>query len=646
MCDIIEAAELLGRLKAGGYRSNIPILDSPGFATADMRRIGYDILSGGEDAIKDLFRSIAAQCPPDVWGVHNLYGWAHFNFAFKSTLAMRVMRLMNQVGAELGRRARIHTDGLDMDGECLMISEVAARMKLDVREVLNIASFLEIFQPHAGQKGRPLLIHRDDIHKIQDMFDNCLQRTEAAAYLGVTQTIFNEIVLAGHIDKLGTRWGEEQQDRFAIGELDAFLDRLPVQLTVRSRSGELLLSEKLLRVGDVLDAIGYDAGKFVKEVMEGELTLYARTSFRNERRTVTSPDRAGAVGLAGALQNFRISIADQPLGHPFTVRATSLTRTREQSLTREAMTMRQVAAHLDIDPPTVKLLADRNLIEIIPSKNHSHHYNLDRESVLAFGKKYIAGKLYASMLECTASKVPLVLRKQGILPIWEILFPGEEFRATALYERELLRQSLGLTQDPDASDLARHAWKAVADRLAYEKSLFAVWQIRDPAVSAMLSVSDRSFHMEVSYYLDDLPPMILRGADAYRLEVELEFRASEFRARSDAFKRCLEERDLHEAIDTWFDEKREICGARMTAWITIRPGSCRNREEVVSNYAEADTPLIARMLNMIKAAFEKGERTYDKHLFGTWPTLFCRYTPPEASYAADELFDRYFKTAS
>ncbi len=90
-------------------------------------------------------------------------------------------------------------------------------------------------------------------------------------------------------------------------------------------------------------------------------------------------------------------------------------------------------------------------------------------------------------------------RIAGVQTFFEMKHPeADPERVNGLYERATMRRVFGLEQEPEDADVERRGWKAVAERLGRDKSLFKLWTIR-PDFKALMSTADRLWSIEVSY---------------------------------------------------------------------------------------------------------------------------------------------------
>jgi hypothetical protein len=651
LSDIIEASELLGRLVIGRRLPSMPTINSPGFEAAILQKRGFAVLQGGPGPIKELLGEIAAEAPPSTFGIRTLFGWAGFNFRFKSDLALAIVGLMGDVGMELGRRGRIRGYVAGVDA-LMTIKEATEKLEDDrLAEIVqgkvpkrkhapsqdeenigfsqdavsSVARLFGLFHPHSGRKGSPLLLPRTALPVIADVLKTCLMRSAAVKYLAVSKENFDDIVLAGHIRKLGTRWGDSGlEDRFELAELERFLDRIPLR---KDESADLkpsmtiCVSSHIPTVSRMLAHTQYEAGRFFTEVFAGEIVVMTRTS------------------LAGGLSAFRIHLNDQSIGHAFTGRWISLGRTRKIEVGDDRMSQRQACALLDINPPTAKALVDAGYIATAPSMNRSDHVNLDRASVLRFSERYIAGKHYAELLGCQSSKVNLRVAERGVLPLIELNGANGKTNINPVYARDDMRSAFGFKTDPDKTDIARLGWKKMADFMGREASVFALWHVYD-GIEAMFSTADRLWPMRVSYKFDEVGPYPeLDDSYAYSINVDLKISGLDAEKRIDAFEkicasrmaRVSEQNDadlglLDLGVKAYVNRTEGSCHASMKAFAVNGHGRSLSKEERFAKCAEQDSELIWLMLNIIKCSFEEG-RPYDADVFGIWPTRFTRDLP-------------------
>jgi hypothetical protein len=601
LSDVVEGCELIGRLVLGGWRQTMPLINQSGFEAERLVEAGYEMLKGGVESIKRLYRDIAEKSPAASFGTRNLFGWAYYNFSFKADLAIYLRELLVDVARDLGRAGR-RSSNLEPSllPECLTLSEVASALDESANSVLYAAEKLKLLQPHAGSKGVPLLIAREDFQKIEEFLDEAVTRNAAADYLNICSESFAEIVRAGHVAKLGWRGdgGDGVQDRFLKSELDRFLNSLPTNHT----SADV---DELLSVPEFLEYSGYDAGEFFTEVIARRLFIGNRAD------------------LDKGLNAFYLDLQLQPLGHPFSRRCISLQKTKWYAASESKMSQRQAGAMLSVSPPTIKFLADAGIIKRSGPLRHRDNQSLDRESVLDFSKKYLAAKLYAGILNCQSSKVVMVAAERGLRPAFNTSGKDSK-KISPFFERRAMREAFGISIDPDVAEKGLAGWKALADVFHSESSLFAIWMIYN-SFEAMISNANREWPFMVSYKFDTaFDDEVANQSQSYRICVDLELAGKEAEKRLEFFQAALSQRDIHPAITASVDCDLGIFRASMHATVFNGSSHILPHDEVVATYAADDAWRISMMMNMIKCAFEDGERTYNPKVFGAWPEYFER----------------------
>ena len=206
----------------------MPLIGDEGYAQADVQREGWDVISGGAPKVREFLHGIASQAPDGTFGVGKLFGWAYFRFIFKEHLSFRLKDIMVEVSAELGLHGRNIARDPATGQERLSVAEVAAEIGCSDETAAHLARLANAFEPHIGRKGVPRVVHRDKVEMLRDTFQAALSRSDTAARLGIATADFADLVLHGHLQKLGTRW-DDMEDRFLVTEVDEFLDRIPLR---------------------------------------------------------------------------------------------------------------------------------------------------------------------------------------------------------------------------------------------------------------------------------------------------------------------------------------------------------------------------------------------------------------------------------
>ena len=441
-----------------------------------------------------------------------------------------------------------------------------------------------------------------------------MPRELAAGYLGVSVVTFDQMTRDGHIAKFEARWtgtGHNRLDMFDRAELDRFLDSIPLE---RDHAADLRRGRRPLglfympSLPRVLTNTVFDGGEFFTEVMAGRLVVDCR------------------LNRTGGLRSFLLAPEWQPWDHPFTARCLSLQITRTQPRYEGGMSLRQVCAALEVSPDTVEWLHERDHIRRLDTGEGTWRNSFDRTSVEAFAARYLVGKLYAGALDCASRWVTRAAAEHGLKPLIPVAH-----RYTSLYDRKQMRKVLRLAHDPDHGDVARPAWKKMADRLAEAKSPFSLVLIRD-AVSASFVTNDAQWPITVTYVFD--PEASRRGLQAeqvYTIEAVFEIAGRKAAKRIDAFKEVVKVRDLHPLVTTYASGTDGVCRATIRTHVFNEVALADTLEETVAEHVCDDAPTINWMLNVLKASLEEGPREHDPRMFGGFSGFRYREAAGDAS---------------
>ncbi|WP_375274567.1 TniQ family protein [Methylorubrum thiocyanatum] len=471
----IDAVDLLGRARLGGWRAVAPRTGCKGYARADVVRAGFEILAGGADALEHLFDDIAAQSEGRTgvggcqWGLQHMFGWL-YNAAFYSQRRPHQMEAIRVAAATVARRrgtfARSATalDGVAEPVACLHRDEVGRALGIHPRFVDAIALRLDIRPVPGGD--RFVMYEAAVVPVLRDALARCLKRAEAARVLGLGTTELDALARMGLIRRLCRLGGPTvADDMYRVEDVEALLPAPDLPLLPPDAGLAL-----------ALDDYAETSGLWRPEV----IGLCAAGRLRPVGRI---PGRVGLAALAFERPSPEVPEAPRPPAHK---RGGRLRRQRA----RPGLTKCDAASMLGISMSTLAELMKQGYVRHLgPEASGTSRTRVDDRSLRDFAGRYAPAVAYAEALGCGRTDAVRKLRDMGVDII--LKEPGEA-HLMAMVRRTQVTRALGLATDPLADPPSGWTafWSAFGRHLAANGSVFRLVRI-PPGREGRLRSGDR-----------------------------------------------------------------------------------------------------------------------------------------------------------
>lgn len=226
----LAAVELFGRIFLGGALRVRPTVDTtPGFELSNVMSAGFQISLGGESALVDVLKDVLGRRDSFAECRGGLFGWlGQAVTESEGEHTKLVASLMHRAAVEQGSFSR-GTSTAWQSGEAgwIPVPTLAIELGLTERAVRRLS---EIMGFHKRQFGAARARYRSFSHQqaetMRHALESSLNRSDAAAALGVSRDTFSAFVSAGYIAIFARPGVGLDRDRFRPEDVAALAAHL------------------------------------------------------------------------------------------------------------------------------------------------------------------------------------------------------------------------------------------------------------------------------------------------------------------------------------------------------------------------------------------------------------------------------------